>query len=469
MTRKDEFEQAKNNLKSNFDEAWHKIMSLAESGFEEAMEFVALSYYYGDNVPIDEPLAYKWFQKIVEIYPNNGFIWNKIADCFLYGYGIQKNHNEAIKFYQKAWENGYIEAGAQIGWIYSFGDISENDDMTAAMWFQRSADKGSLQGMYYLGFFYSNGYGGLPISKKMASKYLKQAAEQEYFPAIRYLLEETCYGDYEGYLRLREKLISMAESGDDRAQNALGRAYLYGGDVELLSGFEKNSAEAKRWLELSALQGNVDSIFELGKNLLRYDSGLGVDTELGEKYLLEAADKGEAKAYYELYHLYKNIKQDPEKSLYWAERAAENGYSFLAYDIAECYFNGIGTEVNYQKAEKYYREYIKDDHEDIWSNLSYLPLAKCYLIDNSIGSDKYKDAYVYLKKALEAANDKEYCLHQKREIEYWIGYMFDNGLGVKRNLDEAFRHYSKSAELGFSKAQDEMKRFKKSIFGWRKI
>ena len=220
---------------------------------------------------------------------------------------------------------------------------------------------------------------------------------------------------------------------------------------------------------MSAQQGNVDSMYELGKNLLDYDSGFKIDADKGEQYLLQAAEKGKSDACYELYRLYKWTKRDPQKALLWAERAVENGNSFLIHDIAEFYFNGEGTAVNYEKAAAYYRRCVKDDLEDVNSNLSYLPLAKCCLLSSHPTDKDYKDAYVYLKLALDAANEKSYCSQQKGEIEYWIAYMLDNGLGIQVNLEEAFRHYSKSAELGFEKAQEEIKHFKKSIFGWKKI
>ena len=80
-----------------------------------------------------------------------------------------------------------------------------------------------------------------------------------------------------------------------------------------------------------------------------------------------------------------------------------------------------------------------------------------------------KDAYTYLERALNAANTKEYCSMQKGEIEYWIAYMLDNGLGREKDIKEAYRHYSISSGLGFEKAKEELKTFKKTIFGWKKI
>ncbi len=467
---KEKYEFAIEQLDSNFEVAWKELLNLAEANYEPAMEFVALAYYRGDYVTMDEPLALVWFNKIVNLYPTNEMIWRKIGDCYFYGYGVTKNHSSAITYYTKAWENGNADAGTDIGWIYSFGEIENHNDMTAAKWFQRASDKGSAHGTYFLGYFYAEGYGGLPVSEKMALKYLNMAAEKEDFSAIRYLLRKKCYGNREQFLVLRDKLINLADNGDDSAQNTLAFAYLLGEDWDSAFELEKNPDKAKHYFQLSAEQGNVDSIYELGKNYLDYDSGFGVDLELGEKYLLEAADKGKDDACYELYRLYKWTKSNEKQSLHWAERAVQNGGNdFLNSEIANCYMNGIGTEVNYTKACAYYKKCIRDDMNDVQSNMSYLPLAKCLLLCPEVTPDNYRDANIYLKLAKEAAETTEYCASQNGEIEYWLGCIYDKGLGVPVNYEAAYLHFFKSGELGFEKALDEVKHFKKTLFGWKKI
>lgn len=466
---KTKYEAAVEQLNNNFDVAWNQIVELAQDNYEPAMEFIALAYYRGDYVEMDEPLALDWFHKIVKSYPMNNMIWRKIGDCYFYGYGVNKNHTTAIEYYTKAWENGNADAGTDIGWIHSFGDIENHNDMTAAKWFQRASDRGSAHGTYFLGYFYAEGYGGLPISDKMAEKYLRMAAEQEDFSAIRFLLRKKCYGNEAEFEHYRNKLIAMADSGDDEAQNTLAYAYLLGADWDSAFGLEKNPEKAKHYFNLSAEKGNVDSMYELGKNYLDYDSGFGVDIELGEKYLLEAASKGKEDASYELYRLYKWTKNDAEKSLYWAEQAVKSGTDFLNNEIAKCYFEGIGTCVNYSKAAFYFKKCIKEDEDDVYSNLAYMPLAKSLILDDSLGSDKYKDAHIYLNLALEMARTKDYCEEQMGEIMYWLGYLYDGGLGVKANLEVAYTHFVKSCEKGNEKAFEALKHFKKTLFGWKKI
>ena len=50
------YESAVEQLNSNFNDAWNQIVELAQDNYEPAMEFVALAYYRGDYVKMDEPL-----------------------------------------------------------------------------------------------------------------------------------------------------------------------------------------------------------------------------------------------------------------------------------------------------------------------------------------------------------------------------------------------------------------------------
>lgn len=478
MTKTERYELAKQTLERDFNAGWHEIVSLANDNFEDAMIFVALSLYRGEGITMNEEEAYEWFKRIVKLNPSNGFIWNKMADCHFNGYGVPRNHQEALKYYQLAWENGVADAGTEIGWITAFGDIQDNNEIIAAKWFQRAADNGSARGMYFLGYFYSQGVGGLPLSEKMALKYLREAASLDDYMAIRYLLRKNCYGNNDEFIELRNKLFKMAEMGDDNAQYDLGYAYLYGDGDEMSFGLEHNPAESQRWFELAAHQGNVEAMYELGRNYLYIDNGYKIDVDKGEKYLLQAAENGKEDAYYQLFKLYKRSQFDPlkmkkfnpEKALQYGEKAIEiGGNDFLMFDIAECYFKGEGTEVDYEKAAFYYRKCVNDNLEDINSNLSFLPLAKCCLSFKHPADTDYKEALISLKMALIVSNEKDYCSQQKGEIEYWIAYMFDNGLGVSKNLKEALSHYRKSAEYGYEKSKSEIHHFKKTLFGLKKI
>lgn len=456
------FENAKNNLDNDFNSAWKIIMDLSDAGDEEAMIFVADCYYKGNYVEMDEPLAYRLFNKIVSMYPNNSLIWEKIADCHFYGYGVPKSHQVAISKYEEAWQHGYIDAASDIGWIYAFGDISPNNEQVAAKWFQRAADKGGATGKYFMGFFYDKGYGGLPINKKLAHKYLSEAAKDDNKAALRYLLRERCYGDEEEYGLVLAKMVNLAENGDSSVQYDLAISYLFG------FGVEQDMISGRKYLELSADAGNIDAKFELGKRLVDYDSEFIVDFEKGHELLLEVAESGNSEAMYELYRYYYYHENDKENGIFWAEQAVASGTNtFLRRELAEWFFNE-GEIKDIDKAIKYY-EALFNDKEDIFRTHSFLPLAICYLKKDNSECD-YGRVKNLLEQAKQCTESDDYFYKGKLgEILFWMGYMVERGLGFQKDLELAFNLYTQSASQGFEPAQKEIPLFKKTLFGWKKL
>lgn len=457
------FENAKSKLDSDFDSAWSTIKELSDSGNEEAMIFVADCYYKGNYIEMDEALAYQMFNKIVSMYPDNGLIWEKIADCHFYGYGVPKSHQVAISKYEEAWNHGYIDAASDIGWIYAFGDISQNNEQTAAKWFQRAADKGGATGKYFMGFFYDKGYGGLPQSQKLAHKYLSEAAAEDNLSALRYLLRERCFGDNDEFIRVLNRMNILAQEGNSNVQYDLGISYLYG------FGVEKNESNAQDLLEKAADAGNYDAMLELGKRLVDYDNEFPLDFEKGHNLLLKVAEKGNLDAAYELYRYYKYHDDNLEKAVYWAEKCVENGAStFLRKDVADFYYND-GNVKDFKKTIKYYEE-ILDDESDFSHSQVMLPLAVCYI---KLGQEveKYSRIMSLLDQARQFSENEDdyYNKPRKGEILYWKAYMTEKGPEGTKNLEVAYRLYLQSAEEGYEKAGLEAQKFKKTLFGWKKM
>ena len=465
--KQEDLELGISQLDNNFSDAWNVILELANGSYEPAMEFVADCYYRGKYVNMDEPLAFKWFSRIIETYPDNGDIFRKIGDCYCYGYGVSTNHDEALIFYQRAWDKGAYNAGSDIGWLYAFGELSNHDEREAGKWFQRAADKGVPQGHYFLGYFYDKGYGGLPISTKLAYKHLREAADYDNLSALRYLLREKhlCQSETE-WEQVKCHMESIAQQGNTDMQVALGMSYLFG------FGVEKNADTAKYWLEMAVKQHNKEAIFELGKAYLDSDSGFGFDAKRGYEYLLICAEAGNKDAMYELYRYYKwpysygrvPSAEDEKHALEWGIKAIEAGSRYICGDIAELLFNGVCGQNDYERAAYYYQMALKEDEKGTY----YLPLAICYLKGN-LSNANYRDVHTYLALANEYANDNAYYAGKKGEIEFWIGHMYEKGLGFDVNLEQAYVHFSKSNEYGFEEAKERICHYKKGLFGWKLI
>lgn len=116
------------------------------------------------------------------------------------------------------------------------------------------------------------------------------------------------------------ELKAGAEKGEPEAQNDLGLLYLYGGD-----GIEQNKLEA-------------------------------------EKLFLQAAEKGNAEAQYNLALMYDEgdgVKQDKAESVKWYLKSAEQGLPESQYNLGIMYENGEGVTQNHEEAVKLFQEAVR--------------------------------------------------------------------------------------------------------------
>ena len=75
------------------------------------------------------------------------------------GLGVNRNPEEAIRWYRAAAEQGHATAQFSLGSMYSEGDGVSQDFEEAIRWYQASAEQGHGHAQNNLGDMYSNGQG----------------------------------------------------------------------------------------------------------------------------------------------------------------------------------------------------------------------------------------------------------------------------------------------------------------------
>jgi TPR repeat protein len=137
---------------------------------------------------------------------------------------------------------------------YYFGVNESKDNAKAREWYQKAADKGSVDAMVSLGALYASG----------------QGVTQDYAKA-------------------REWYQKAVDKGSADAMYKLGNLYDDG------RGVAQDSAKAREWYEKAADKGSAEAMFSLG---LHYDYGQGVAQDLAKarEWYQKAADKGDASA-----------------------------------------------------------------------------------------------------------------------------------------------------------------------------
>ena len=451
-------------LKENFD----LIKELAENGNATAMYLLALCFdLLYDNkekfkeclskaVEAGEALAkIRWnseFEQEKELdkdvleevlyLAENGNIYAMVELGYYYRKNeINKNYEEAIKWYSKATEQGYVEAQCALGYMYYNGEGVERDYKKAVEWYSKAAEQEYALAEVWLGFLYKNGE-GVEQDYEKAVEWYRKSAEQGFACAqcnlgYMYRLGAGVEQDYEEAVKWYRK---AAEQGYDDAQNKLAFMYNYG------YGVEQDYEEAVKWYRKAAEQGLAKSQDNLGT---MYYNGEGVEQDYEEAVMWyrKAAEQGFAESQCSLGYMYKigeGVEQDYEEAVKWYRKAAEQGHARAQNNLGVMYDDGKGVEQNYEEAVKWYRKAAEQGFAIAQCNLAYM-----YENGKGVLRDWEKAVELY-RKAAEQGSARAQCN---------LGNMYDDGRGVTWSHSEAKKWWTKAANQGYEEAKRNL--------GWR--
>lgn len=91
------------------------LISLAESGDEEAQTELGVCYIKGDGVELDLKKAVLWWQKAAD--RNYAEAQYYLGLCYVNGSGIEKNNEKAKELWTKAAENGNKKAKTKLKYL----------------------------------------------------------------------------------------------------------------------------------------------------------------------------------------------------------------------------------------------------------------------------------------------------------------------------------------------------------------
>ena len=284
----------------------------------------------------------------------------KIGKLYSEGNWVSQNYEKAVKWYQKAAEQGDATAQNSLGTCYIYGNGVRQDYCEAVKWYQKAAEQGNATAQYNLGICYDIGR-GVSQNYNEAVKWYKKAAEQGRADA-QYNLG-SCYYNGEGisqdYSEAANWYRKAAEQGYAKAQNTLGICYENG------EGVIQDHSEAAKWYRKAADQGYAEAQYNLGSC---YTNGEGVNQDYTEaaKWYRKAANQGNASAQYNLGVCYSNghgVDQDNVEAVKWYRKAAEQGNADAQYNLGVCYENGEGVTQDFEKAAKWNRKAAEQGHK----------------------------------------------------------------------------------------------------------
>jgi TPR repeat protein len=205
---------------------------------------------------------------------------------------------------------------------------------------------------------------------------------------------------------------------------------------------DKNTAPRHPIKANRAFNGkSADQISIIGDYYANGTNGRKKDTDEAYLWYEKAAEIGNVSAGYSAGKILMNRRRkgDYEKALELFRTSAEHGHVDSQYELGCAYYYGKGVEKNYQEALKWFEKASAQNHIEAWWWVGVF-----YFHAWSVDRDYTKAMECFKKSAgYEVAQD-------------WIGYMYENGLGVKTDKELAKEWYLKSAQQGYAPAQKRL-------------
>lgn len=298
--------------------------------------------------------------------------------------------------------------------------------------------------------------------------------EEELNLARQYFANEQYLKAYEIYIKPSHSLYLNGNDADN-----IGDMYYEG------KGVNKNSKIALKWYKISAEKGNSDGQIDLAfmllvqsdeqekpnnseiisllnksvaqnnadaQNLLgrMYQLGIGVDVNnsLALDLFTKAANQNNAEAQNNLAAIYNNgigVARDYKLAFNWYFKAIDNGSITALYNIGTMYETGLGVEKSLTMAFNYYSKAAEKGF-----SLAQYELGMMYLKGNAVDRN-----YALAKEWLDKSNYAAKYLA--------LGYMYENGLGVKNDILEALREYDLANILDQKEAKTHIERILRQI------
>lgn len=193
---------------------------------------------------------------------------------------------------------------------------------------------------------------------------------------------------------------------------------------------------------MSKMTGIMQELIpELEKALEPYAKAQQAQMSPELKAAIEAAQKGDAKAQYELARMYDDgdgTEQDDAEAVKWYTKAAEQGNADAQNNLGVMYDNAEGVEENDERAVYWYTKAAEQGDSDAQCNL-----ALMYDDGTGVELDDKKAIYWYTKAAEQGDT----------QAQHNLGVMYEEGEGVEKDEAAALKWYLKAAAQGYGDAQ----------------
>jgi TPR repeat protein len=170
------------------------------------------------------------------------------------------------------------------------------------------------------------------------------------------------------------------------------------------------------------------------------------------------------------------VEVDYSEAMIWLLKAANQGHASAKNDIGYLYMKGYGVDVDLIKARDLFLEAIEENNLDAVYNLGYMYGYIYSHKELEHGPIIAKKLYLSAAQQGHAVSQVEMGYYNFSEVSFtiamewfvraadqddgeamsWIGYLYEGGLGVEKDLKEAMRWYLESAKHGHIDSYDKI-------------
>ena len=511
-------QQGKTQLKNKqYTSAFTTFKKAAASGSAEAMYCVGECYERGWGAEQNMFEAFKWYKKSADkgnaaacyrtgmayenfegiykdtakvvYYIKKGADAGNLAACERYAqylatgtYGVRKNYNESLRYFNKAANAGFEDAYCTLAQYYYYGSrysVFPYDMEKSRHYANKLKACNTARGYQQLAFMYIDGSIGETSARKALEVFEKAAqmgdgrgakeAAMYYLygakndPSIAKseskgiaLLEKS----YElGYTRAAFELKEWYQMHSDPQDKRVIWAYRCG-HPNFLGSFldldrnsiKRNFTDKERFRMLSAAKDAGSYMLEqtLGDY---YYAGVGVEKNYKEAFKMYYASAtnphqsmNSGFVFNKLGNMYvtgTGTAKSYSEAVKWYRKGTECGYDneWPMYNLANCYFNGWGVTANDYTGFSWMLKSAKQNNTSAMAMVSV-----CYIIGKGTSKNN-AEAFAWAKKGADAGD---------KECQYVLGICYLNGYGTQQNVGLCREYLTKSANQGFAQAKADL-------------
>lgn len=428
-------------IPTNKPKALELLNRLYETGTPRGLAGMAYRHSQGLDDALSEDEAYQYALKAAELGDAFGHFF--IGDSLLRKPISSHSDTLAAKsHFEYAAANGYAYAYYRLANMYQYS----NDGQKVLYYLDKGIAEGDPMSMFSKGLICANGLYGVGKDLEKGEYCLRKVLYDYEVIYASYAL-----GDF--YVKKNEL---------NKAIEVFQKAYSAGFEIYAIFLFECYSGLYDK--EKKNPQKN-DSIMQCRQKALSYLEDGDANDHTGE-------------VAYRAMQIYQGELQTPDynNAFVYAKKAVDKGWKEANYDLAQMYFDGQGTDIDYNLAKFYYKAYIQRDDfkesvqngklrllvrqkdsrgEMVWKEDSLAAqkygfvLSRIAWIFQNMRFKNYSKALVYYQKSLLWKHDPI--------VYYNMGLIYSD-VNIKQHYDkeEAIKMFTIAADMGYQKAKDKL-------------